>query len=245
VRDSHDILSDPPPQPADARLTYGPEPLQFGDLRVPPHAGPHPLAIVLHGGFWKANFNLIHTGHLCVALGEAGVMTWNVEYRRVGDPGGGWPGSFDDVLAAVGFALTLADADRGRIVLVGHSAGGHLALLAAARTGLPVVAIAAVSDLVGWRTEKSEAFLAGAPAAEASPLQALPVGVRQVLVHGTDDDVVPYELSERYVAAARSKGDDAALLRLDGSAHFEPIDPLAREFRQVLDAVAAAFTRSG
>jgi dipeptidyl aminopeptidase/acylaminoacyl peptidase len=167
-------------------------------------------------------------------------MTWNVEYRRVGDPGGGWPGSLDDVLAAVAFAPTLADVDRGRIVLVGHSAGGHLALLAAAKAGLPVVAIAAVSDLVGWQPPPVAAFVADGNAAEASPLHALPLGIRQQLLHGTNDDVVPYELSEDYVAAARARGDDAALVRLEGAGHFEPIDPLAREFRQVLDAVADA-----
>jgi acetyl esterase/lipase len=240
VRDSHDILSDPPPSPARARLAYGSEPLQFGDLRAPPAGGAHPLAIVVHGGFWKANFNLIHTGHLCNALCERGFVTWNVEYRRVGDPGGGWPGSFEDVLAAVRFARRLANADSGRIVLVGHSAGGHLALLVAARERLPVVAVAAVSDLVGWQTESSEAFLGEAERAEASysPLQALPIGVRQVLVHGTNDDVVPYRLSERYVAQARATGDDATLVRLDDTGHFEPIDPLAPQCRQVLEAVA-------
>ena len=237
ARDSHDILSDPPPPAAAARLTYGTQPLQFGDVRVPPGEGPHPLAIVIHGGFWKANFNLIHTGHICVALRDLGVMTWNVEYRRVGDPGGGWPGSYEDVLGAVAFARALAGVDPGRVVLVGHSAGGHLALLAAARTRLPVVAVAPVSDLVGWQTEKSAAFLGGADPVSASPAEALPLGVRQVLVHGTKDDVVPYRLSERYAAAAREAGDDARLVRLEGAGHFEPIDPLAPESRQVLDAV--------
>jgi acetyl esterase/lipase len=240
ARDSHDILSDPPPPAATARLTYGPAPLQFGDLRIPPaDDAPHPLAIVIHGGFWKANFNLIHTGHICAALGDLGVMTWNVEYRRVGDPGGGWPGSYEDVVRAVRFAQGLADVDPARIVLVGHSAGGHLALLAAGRTRLPVVAIAAVSDLVGWQTPQSAAFLADATPTAASPLRLLPVGVRQVLVHGTNDDVVPYRLSEAYVAAARETGDDATLVRLDDAGHFEPIDPLAPESRQVLDAVIA------
>jgi acetyl esterase/lipase len=237
ARDSHDILSDPPPAAAAARLAYGSVPLQFGDLRVPGGDGPHPLAIVIHGGFWKANFNLIHTGHICVALCELGVMTWNVEYRRVGDPGGGWPGSHEDVLDAVGFARGLAGVDPARIVLVGHSAGGHLALLAAARARLPVVAIAAVSDLVRWQTEKSTAFLGGAAPADASPLAGLPLGVRQVLVHGTNDDVVPFRLSERYVAVAEEKGDDATLVRLDGAGHFEPIDPLAPESARVLEAV--------
>jgi acetyl esterase/lipase len=240
ARDSHDILSDPPPPAATARLTYGPEPLQFGDLRIPSaDDAPHPLAIVIHGGFWKANFNLIHTGHLCAALADLGVMTWNVEYRRVGDPGGGWPGSYEDVVRGVRFAQGLADVDPARIVLVCHSAGVHLALLAAGRTRLPVVAIAAVSDLAGWQTPQSAAFLAGAAPTAASPLQALPLGVRQVLVHGTNDDVVPYRLSETYVAAAGDTGDDATLVRLDGAGHFEPIDPLAPESRQVADVVIA------
>jgi acetyl esterase/lipase len=243
ARDSHDLLSDPPPRDASARLTYGPEPLQFGDLRIPAGDGPNPLAIVIHGGFWKANFNLIHTGHICAALCELGVMSWNVEYRRVGDPGGGWPGSYEDVLDAVRFARTLAGLDPTRIVLVGHSAGGHLALLAAARSRLPVVAIAAVSDLVGWQTEKSAAFLGGAAPADASPLEALPLGVRQVLVHGTHDDVVPFRLSERYVTVARERGDDAELVRLAGAGHFEPIDPLAPEAARVLDAVVGLVSR--
>lgn len=240
TRDSHDILGDPPPPPAPARRTYGPQPLQFGDVRVPPGDGPHPLAVVIHGGFWKANFNLIHAGHLCVALCARGVMTWNVEYRRVGDPGGGWPGSFDDVVLAVEEARRLEGIDPARIVLVGHSAGGHLALLAAARARLPVVAIAAVSDLVGWQTEKSAAFLGDAVAADASPLHLLPLGVRQVIVHGTSDDVVPFRLSERYVSAARAKGDDATLVRLAGAGHFEPIDPPTPEAGEVVDAIVAA-----
>jgi acetyl esterase/lipase len=236
-RDSHDILGDPPPPAADDRLAYGPEPLQFGDVRVPSaDRGPYPLAIVVHGGFWNANFNLIHTGHICTALRDRGVMTWNVEYRRVGDPGGGWPGSYEDVLGAVAFARTLEGVDPDRIALVGHSAGGHLALLAAARARLPVVALAAASDLVGWQTPQSAAFVGDTNPAEASPLQALPLGIRQVLVHGTNDDTVPYRLSERYVAAARAVGDDATLIRLGGAGHFEPIDPLAPECGQVLDA---------
>jgi dipeptidyl aminopeptidase/acylaminoacyl peptidase len=164
-------------------------------------------------------------------------MTWNVEYRRVGDPGGGWPGSYEDVVRAVEFARHLDGVDPARVVLVGHSAGGHLALLAGARTQLPVVAVAAVSDLVGWQTEKSVAFLGGARPADASPLEALPLGVRQVLVHGTNDDVVPFRLSEHYVAAAREKGDDVELVPLEGAGHFEPIDPLAPESGTVVDAV--------
>src|ERR671935_197856 len=125
-RTSEDVLTDPPPPAADVRLAYGREPKQFGDLRLSTVDRPRPLAIVVHGGSWKSLYNLIHAGHLCVALGEAGIATWNVEYRCVGDPGGAWPGAGDDVAAAVEFVDELVDRyplDPEQIVLVGHSRG--------------------------------------------------------------------------------------------------------------------------
>src|SRR5262249_62225918 len=87
-------------------------PLRFGDVRLPEGEGPHPLAVVVHGGFWRATVSLIPMGHLCHALAHAGVATWNLEYRRIGDPGGGWPGTFDDVARGVEPAPRLADAQR-------------------------------------------------------------------------------------------------------------------------------------
>jgi acetyl esterase/lipase len=227
TRVAEDILTDPPPPAADARLAYGPGPLQFGDLR---RAEGEALAIVLHGGSWKATYNLTHLGHLCLALREAGVATFNVEYRRVGDPGGGWPGSLKDVLLAVDFARNFAQ----RLVLVGHSAGGHLALLAAARQKLPVVALAAVSDPAAWANDAVEAFFGGEPPRAGSPLAQLPLGVPQELVHGTRDDVVPFEQSARYAEAAAG---EAALIPLDGAGHFEPIDPLSPEWAIVRGAI--------
>jgi acetyl esterase/lipase len=226
-RDSFAVTTDPPPSPADARLVYGPEPLQFGDLR--PGAG-DALAVVVHGGSWKATYNLIHMAHLCIALGREGIPTFNVEYRRVGDPGGGWPGSLEDVLLAVERARGLAR----RLVLVGHSAGGHLSLLAAARTGLPVVAVAAVCDPPTWQNPAGQAFFGGTPVAEGSPLAQAPLGVPTILVHGTEDAVVPYEQSVRYAAAA---GDEAELVTLEGTGHFEPVDPLVPEWTSVRDAI--------
>src|SRR5881296_647844 len=109
-----------------------------------------PLAVVVHGGAWKATYNLIHTGHMCVALGEAGIATWNVEYRSRGDVDGTWPGAGVDVSAAARFVTELVERyplDQERVVLVGHSAGGQLALRAAKHARLPVVALGAVSDL--------------------------------------------------------------------------------------------------
>ena len=236
-RDSEDILTDPPPPPADARLAYGPEPLQFGDLRLPEGASP-PLAVVLHGGYWKATYNLIHTGHMCRALTEAGIATWNVEYRCVGVPGGGWPAAGEDVALAVQFVRELP-VDQERVVLVGHSAGGQLALWAGKRSQLPVVALAPVSDV---RDSVARTGPDGPPArfmapehfADGSPLELLPLGVPQIVIHGTEDDSVPYEMSERYVEAARG---EAELLTLEDTGHFEPIDPLASEWPQVRSAI--------
>src|SRR5438093_11585784 len=94
---TEDILTKIPPA-ADARLHYGPDPNQFGDLRLPHSKAPHPILIFIHGGFWRAKYDLSHAGHLCAALAKAGVATWNVEYRRVGNPGGGWPETFTDIL---------------------------------------------------------------------------------------------------------------------------------------------------
>jgi acetyl esterase/lipase len=238
ARDSVAILTDPPPEPGE-RHVYGPEPLQFGDLRRPPGPGPHPLLIVVHGGAWKATYNLTHAGHMCAALSAEGFATFSVEYRRIGDPGGGWPGSYDDVLAATDYARGLEGMDRGRIAIAGHSAGGHLALLAGADRSLPVLALAPVSDPDGWQNDAVAAFYGGGSRDGSSPLRRLPLGVRQVHIHGTDDESVPFAMSAGFVEAARAAGDDAELVTLDGAGHFEPIDPQSREWPQVVDAVRA------
>jgi acetyl esterase/lipase len=239
MRDSHDILSDPPPPAADARLVYGPQPLQFGDLRLPAGDGPFPLLVVVHGGYWKAIWNLIHAGHLCVDLAARGIATWNVEYRRVGDVGGGWPATVEDVGRALAFTAELAmryPLDLDRVALLGHSAGGHLALLNATRIPLravfPVAAVTDVEASVERRGGEgaAAAFLGDASAADASPIRRVPLGVPTILVHGTEDEAVPFDDSVRYAEAA---GDEARLVRLDGAGHFEPIDPQAREWETV------------
>jgi acetyl esterase/lipase len=239
ARDSADILTDDPPPAADERIQYAVGPLRFGDLRVPEGEGPHPLAVVVHGGAWKATYNLIHTGHLCVALARAGIASWNVEYRRVGDPGGGWPGSLDDVVLALRHARGLPGIDPGRVVAVGHSAGGHLALLAVRQVRIRgVVALAAVTDPETWDNPAVEGFFGGPVPAGGAPRRLLPLGVPQVLVHGTADDVVPFEQSRAYASAA---GAEARLVPLDGAGHFEPIDPQADEFTRALTAIGALF----
>ena len=242
ARDSREILERFPPPAADARVAYGPEGLQFGDLRLPAGDGPHPLLVVLHGGYWKALFNLIHTGHMCRALARDGIATWNVEYRRVGDVGGGWPGTLDDVRRALDFLPRLAarhPVDAGCVALFGHSAGGHLALCAGRDVLLRgLIAVAAVTDLVAASRRDAgggavDALLGGSPDevperyAGASPVELLPLGRPHVLVHGTADDVVPYADSAAYAAASAG---EAELVTLNGAGHFEPIDPEASEW---------------
>jgi len=239
MRDSHDILTDPPPPPADARIAYGPEPLQFGDLRVPAGDGPFPLAVVLHGGYWQATYNVIHTGPLSIALTGAGIATWNVEYRSIGVPGGEWPGPREDLKLALAYLDRLPFEHDGRTVLVGHSAGGQLALWAAKHAQLPVLALAPVSDVrdaVERRGPGSAParFMAPEQFADGSPLELLPLGVPQIVVHGTADDSVPYSMSERYVEAA---GGEAELVTLDGAGHFEPIDPVSSAWPEVSAAL--------
>lgn len=246
ARDSRAILSDPPPPPADVRIAYGPEPLQFGDLRLPAAAGPHPLVVVVHGGFWRAVYGLTTTAHLCHALAERGIATWNVEYRRLGDPGGGWPGTLDDVAAAVRHVARLAPGhalDLERVSLFGHSAGGQLVLWASRVLRVEtVVAAAAVSDLAEASRRRLgngvvDELLGGGPGevperyGYASPAELVPLGRPQVLVHGTDDDVVPYDLSVRYAELARAAGDDVELVPLPGRRPLRADRPPKRRVR--------------
>src|SRR6516165_10315033 len=126
-----DILSRQPPK-ADARLAYGSDPNQFLDLRLPTaKSKPFPLAINIHGGFWRAKYNLDHAGHLCAALTAKGLATANLEYRRVGNEGGAWPGTFEDIRSAYQYLVQNAQKhklDPKKIIIMGHSAGGQLAL---------------------------------------------------------------------------------------------------------------------
>lgn len=239
MRDSAEILTDPPPPPADARVAYGPEPLQFGDLRVPGGDGPFPLAVVLHGGYWQATYNLIHTGHLCRALADAGIASWNLEYRCAGVPGGDWPGARGDLERALPHLPRLPFEHDGRTVLVGHSAGGQLALWAAKHAQLPVVALAPVADVrdaVQRRGPESASgrFMSPEHFDDGSPLELLPLGVPQIVIHGTADEDVPFEMSVRYVEAARG---EAELVTLENTGHFEAIDPQAPAFGNTLEAI--------
>lgn len=259
------IFDTPAPTP-DARAAYGPAPEQFGDLRLPPGDGPHPVLVMFHGGFWRAKYDLEHTGHLCAALTAHGIATWNVEYRRVGSVGGAYPNTLRDAGLAVDHLRKVAprhNLDLDRVVLAGHSAGGHLAVWSAGRHRVPegdplyipdplpvraAVALAGAVDLgLCWRMHLSNDavvdLMGGTPEevperyAAASPGTLLPLGVKQVLVHGTRDPDVPYEISQFYTERAQSLGDDATLVSLKGTGHFELIDPGSKEHSRVRDVI--------
>ena len=142
---AQDILQMAPPK-ADARIPYGKDPVQFGELRIPAGPDPHPLVIFIHGGFWKAQYNLLHAGHLCAALKTAGAATWSLEYRRIGEPGGGWPGTFEDIVRGAEHVRALTKRyplNLDRLVGAGHSSGGHLALWLAAQMAVDTATLAA------------------------------------------------------------------------------------------------------
>jgi acetyl esterase/lipase len=205
--------------------SYGDDPSQFGEL-----SGEGPVAVLIHGGFWRDRYDLRLMDPLVDDLVGRGWAAWNIEYRRLGS-GGGVPETLDDVAAAID-CLAELDVDRSRVVAIGHSAGGHLAAWAATRED-PRVAVTAVVSQAGvldvrraWELGLSDdvarEFLRGdiGNAALASPIERLPLGVPALLVHGAQDDTVPLEISERF---ARESG--ASLVVEPEEGHFGHLDP--------------------
>lgn len=239
-------------RPADSRVSYGAGAQQFGELRLPAGRGPHPVAIIIHGGCWYSEYDLGHVAGFAEALNGLGYATWAIEYRRTGDAGGGWPGTFEDVAGGADFLTSLARThplDLDRVVAVGHSAGGQLALWLAARSVAPgdgraqssarlrlrgVVSLAGITDMkkFGSRCGGAAAkLLGGSPDdvpdryAQTSPVELLPARVPVRLVHGAADMIVPVELGREYEAAAKKVGGDVELSVVEGAGHFELIAP--------------------
>jgi len=245
------ILSEPAP-PADIRLPYGDGPSQLVDFRLTAVPGLRPLAIMIHGGFWRARFNLLHAGHLCAGLAAAGFACANIEYRRAGEVGCGWPGTFKDVSHAVQFVRDRANLVRGdarRTVVLGHSAGGHLALWLAGEMGdlAGVVSLAGVASLrlaseMGLGGQAVREFLGATPREapdvyrSADP-EGRPSAVPRVLIHGTADDRVPIALSREYVRLRQGDPGPVKLVELPGGDHFDVVDPQSRFWDVVLGEV--------
>jgi acetyl esterase/lipase len=265
-----DIQKLPAPA-ADYRVAYGDDPSQFGELRLPRRGGTaatagkrHPVVIVIHGGCWYAEYDLRHLSNFSDALTRAGVATWNLEYRRLGQTGGGWPGTFQDVGRGADHLRVLARAhplDLERVVVVGHSAGGQLALWLAARHKLPtesvlhtpdplrlsgVVSLAGVTDLEGFgrgcggaagKLLGGTAREVGERYSETSPVKLLPLGIPQRLLHGALDHIVPPQLGRDYEAAAKARGDHVTLKVLERAGHFDLISPRSQAWPAVEQAV--------
>lgn len=227
--------------------SYGPSEQQRAELLLPAGPGPHPVVVLLHGGFWRAPYTFALMRGLAVDLAERGWASWNVEYRRVGN-GGGVPATLEDVEAAVRElrAAVQAPLRRDRIVVLGHSAGGQLALWAARLPGVALaVSLAGVCDLVtGYREGIGEGaveeFLGGGPSAVperyalADPMTGPSGPARVLLVHGDADDRVPVAQSRAHAAARRSE-----LIELPGVDHFALIDPRTEAWQTIAAAVAA------
>jgi pimeloyl-ACP methyl ester carboxylesterase len=202
-------------------LAYGDDPDQVVDVR----RGGDRSAILIHGGFWRPAFTRANTRALAVDLALRGWTTWNVEYRRTG---------LDDTLADVDAALELT----GPGVAIGHSAGGQLALWAAGEGRVEkVVALAGVTDLAraardGLGANAAVEFAGPQPPAHADPMRRLPLAVPVLLVHGTEDDRVPFDYSRTFAEAA-----GAELLELPGAGHFEVIDPRTPEWARIVDCL--------
>ena len=264
-------ILDRTPPPFDERIHYGSDPNQFVDLRFPNAKGPFPLLFVVHGGFWQSRYDLSHIGHLCAAFTSEGTITCSIEYRRIGKPGGGWPGTFQDIsLATSNILQTMSQdprLDRARTAIVGHSAGGHLALWLVGshrisktsqlhhdqRQDIGVaVSLAGLSDLrLAWSQKLGHGIvtrlMGGTPNEHpdrydaGSPIELLPTGSRYVLVHGADDDTVPISQSEAFVAKAEKLGDRSSLVRLEEIGHYELIDPESAAWPAVAGAVLSLF----
>ena len=268
---SQDLLALPQPPP-DHTIAYGPGPQQVAELRLPKGRGPHPVVVVIHGGCWEAPWGFDHVRSLAAALTAEGYATWSLEYRRLGDPGGGWPGTLEDVARGADHLSEVSRAhplDPERVVAVGHSAGGHLALWLAGRLRLApgsplhaerplrlrgVVSLAGITDLraaaEGQVCGDAIPQLLGGPPAEradrllqSSPIALVPLGVPVRLVCGALDPIVPIDQARSYEAAARRAGDTVTVEVVEGAGHFELVNPRSSAWPVVREAVRALLER--
>jgi acetyl esterase/lipase len=249
-----DLLELTPPG-ADLRVPYGRDGNQFGELRFGQGKRRDVLIMNIHGGFWRNQYDLLHAGHFCAALTKAGFTTWNIEYRRVGDEGGGWPGTLDDVRLAWTFIPQLTanhDLRAHKVIVTGHSAGGQLALCLAAHDPSVqcVMSLAGVVDLErAWDLHLSSdavaGFLRGAPQQvphnyrAADPMQLPMGGCKQWILHGREDRDVPPDFSRRYWGRKQSRDEDVHLLEIRNADHFDLIDPRSAAWPTVESTIIA------
>ncbi|MBM5810735.1 MAG: alpha/beta fold hydrolase [Gammaproteobacteria bacterium] len=265
-------LANAPVPPGAQRIAWGSEPLQFGELRLPAGAGPHPVAVVVHGGCWVAHLDWLddraiahdNMRPLAAALAAAGIATWNIEYRRLGNAGGGWPGTFRDVARAADFLRTLArehPLDLNRVIAIGHSAGAHLALWLAARAAIPpdselyaaaplplagAVSLDGPADLAAMiplqqmicRAPVITDLLGGSP--EERPERYRVASPIEMLAAGQSVEFFAGRMfaaqADPFAAQARDRGTELRITALPEAGHFVFIDPESAVWPQVLQA---------
>ncbi|MGO3326445.1 alpha/beta hydrolase family protein [Gordonia sp. (in: high G+C Gram-positive bacteria)] len=244
------------------KIPYGDAPSNYGHLYLPSAQAerPAPLVVLVHGGYWSTEYSLVVYTGLARLLAQRGAVVWNVEYRRVGDDAGGWPTTGRDVLAAIGaldgpvsdrLATAEVAVDHANAAVVGHSAGGQLAVYAAARlrgvtelfTFATVIAQSPVLDFTetGAYDRPTVVELMGAPFEqipdryrEASPSEQPPFDSTVAVIHTCDDESVPIEMSRRYVADALARGQSAVLYEVPGEGHDAFVDPTSAATRKTL-----------
>jgi acetyl esterase/lipase len=251
------------------QIAYGDHPSQFGILRLPNSSASCPVVITIHGGFWQSKYGLDENDPIVEDLTSCGYATWNIEYRRVGEDGGGWLGTFNDVIDAVNQLTHLEERfqlDLSRVVILGHSAGGQLALWLASQIKkvqcdelvnplqIPihsVISLAGVLDLRRmWEIHDEKgmnspvaSFIGGTPKEVsdryrfASPIELLPLIVNQIIIHGELDRHVPVDLSVEYHRKAIEQGDKVRLIVLPDVEHFKLIDPSSTAWKTVSDSL--------
>ena len=264
IMESSALESFPNP-PADHIFFYGEDSLQFGELRLPQGQGPHPAIVLIHGGCWLAEYDIAHIRKLAAAFADEGFATWALEYRRVGNPGGGWPGTFDDIAAGADHLLTLAaqfNIDLDRVIVGGHSAGGHLAIWLGNRParwspGLEpaaVLALAPAADLAYLHEQQVyenvvDKLMGGSPAQhpdryhQCSGTSRLPLPIPQSIVIGEHDHEWTPD-GRRYIESARQLGDTPHVINARHSGHYEMIDPDSTTWPLVLKAARSALYNS-
>jgi acetyl esterase/lipase len=240
---SYQSILDLPFQPADLTLSYGENELQFGKLWRPlgwNSAEAPPLVIFIHGGCWLNAFSIDHSFALTSALAQQGFLVWSIEYRRTGDDGGGWPGTFEDVQAGIDFILAQQQQrfDPKRVFIVGHSAGGHLAILAAQKHqgAVQAIGLAAITDIKEYGAGKNSCqravtqFMGGTVAQKGSEYkQATPVSFQYTtLIHGSADKIVPVQQSMR-----KSKRK----LLINDAGHFDFLHPDSAAYAALISVI--------
>lgn len=255
-------------QDAFLRIQYGLDSLQFGDLRLPDGEGPFPVIVIIHGGCWLNQYDYTLMNAMAEDLTQRGYVTWNLEYRRIGDPGGGWPGTFLDIADGFRFIDQLSKdypLDLNRVLVTGHSAGGHLALWLGAYNSLPesselageripgiqgIVSLAGITDLEAYRSPSGcgasvDQLMGGLPASfneryrEASPIHLLPNYVPTFLINGEEDSIVPVSHVKPYFDEAVVKEGAVELVLVPEAGHFEVIRPGSIAWTSIINAFEA------